>query len=715
MMLKGNKNAFTLAEIMIVALILSIIFAVLAPILTKKMTKDTANPWNWVRPMSQLNAFINRNNAQKPAEVFFGLTPTIGSTPDYEPYSKAIIRSAPWGNTIQKQFHFRYGYVPLQNNSPSNERKNMIERIGEDSGSWLMDTRNILIGGTYQNMLPVGNNVAKHRNTESYYPYNNIALGYMALNSINTYEHIDTNGNDIVTGNNNIAVGYNAGMSSSGIGTNDDSKDNIYIGYNSGKYAPSSQEQTFIGSGAGENNTGSSDTAIGYNAGKNSLHGTPQKTNNVFVGYGAGAGKKLGETSIAYNSTDATVSSEDLSKTSKSVGSVAIGHNALTHIISGNRNIAIGSGALGNLKYGDNNVAIGYNACNGYYYSYNKICIGANSGPQVKDKNENDYVSTATRFFHTYQDPNPYTYKDENNIKRFNYKKVNNIESIYIGSKPDHFGGDAVLEIHNTRDVSPQQNMTDTSIPSSYFGGNYSSSNPGYSKLVYKLNNYPSIVGRKSTTIINGNLIVRGRTFFTVGDYLYNFKRTNDGDYLGSGTKLNTDGKVVEQDVICAVNPLKYTFGDVCKDKFCTETTSSDVACPRVIYNATSDRRLKNIGSKSKSGLAEISKLKVFNYIFKDDESKTPQVGVIAQDLQKIFPKSVMKNKDGFLSIKLDEMFYAAINAIKELDKKIVSLAKKLYKVETTISKLEKENTELKADVENLSIRVQKIKASRGL
>lgn len=711
MMLKGNKNAFTLAEIMIVALILSIIFAVLAPILTKKMTKDTANPWNWVRPMSQLNAFINRNNAQKPAEVFFGLTPTIGSTPDYEPYSKAIIRSAPWGNTIQKQFHFRYGYVPLQNNSPSNERKNMIERIGEDSGSWLMDTRNILIGGTYQNMLPVGNNVAKHRNTESYYPYNNIALGYMALNSINTYEHIDTNGNDIVTGNNNIAVGYNAGMSSSGIGTNDDSKDNIYIGYNSGKYAPSSQEQTFIGSGAGENNTGSSDTAIGYNAGKNSL--ISDTTRNVFVGYGAGKGKKKGETSIKYG-TSASVDEYDSDQNSKSSNSVAIGHNALTHIISGNRNIAIGSGALENLKYGDNNVAIGYNACNGYYYSYNKICIGAKSGPQVKDKNGNDYVSTATRFFHTYQDPNPYKYNDyENNIKRFNYKKVNNIESIYIGSKPENFGGDAVLEIHNTRDVSPQQNMTDTSISSSYFGG--TSSNPGYSKLVYKLNNYPSIVGRKSTTIINGNLIVRGRTFFTVGDYLYNFKRTNDGDYLGTGTKLNTDGKVVEQDVICAVNPLKYTFGDVWKDDSHTETTSSDVACPRVIYNATSDRRLKNIGSKSKSGLAEISKLKVFNYIFKDDESKTPQVGVIAQDLQKIFPKSVMKNKDGFLSIKLDEIFYAAINAIKELDKKIVSLAKKLYKVETTISKLEKENTELKADVENLSIRVQKIKASRGL
>jgi len=705
MMLKGNKNAFTLAEIMIVALILSIIFAVLAPILTKKMTKDTANPWNWVRPMSQLNAFINKNNAQKPAEVFFGLTPTIGSTPDYEPYSKAIIRSAPWGNTIQKQFHFRYGYVPLQNNSPSGERKNMIERIGEDSGSWLMDTRNILIGGTYQNMLPVGNNVAKHRNTERYYPYNNIALGYMALNSINTYEHRDTNGNNIVTGNNNIAVGYNAGMSSSGIDTNDDSKDNIYIGYNSGKYAPSSQEQTFIGSGAGENNTGSSDTAIGYNAGKNSL--ISDTTRNVFVGYGAGKGKKKGETSIKYG-TSASVDEYDSDQNSKSSNSVAIGHNALTHIISGNRNIAIGSGALENLKYGDNNVAIGYNACNGYYYSYNKICIGAKSGPQVKDKNGNDYVSTATRFFHTYQDPNPYAYTDEDNNKHFDYKKVNKIESIYIGDKPEpnHFDGDAVLEVHNTRDAY-SKNQTDTANPSYYFGADYSATHEGYRKVVYKLNNYPSLVGRKSTTIINGNLIVRGRTFFTVGDYLYNFKRTNDGDYLGTGTKLNTDGNVVVQDAICTANPLKYTFGD--------EGTSDDVACPRVIYNATSDRRLKNIGSKSKSGLAEISKLKMFNYIFKDDESKTPQVGVIAQDLQKIFPKSVMKNKDGFLSIKLDEMFYAAINAIKELDKKIVSLAKKLYKVEATISKLEKENTELKADVENLSIRVQKIKASRGL
>ena len=83
----------------------------------------------------------------------------------------------------------------------------------------------------------------------------------------------------------------------------------------------------------------------------------------------------------------------------------------------------------------------------------------------------------------------------------------------------------------------------------------------------------------------------------------------------------------------------------------------------------------------------------------------------MAQELQKVFPNSVFEDENGYLRIRWDEMFYAAINAIKELDKKIVSLVKRATKVETQITKLEKENVELKAQVESLAARVNKLKA----
>ena len=40
----------------------------------------------------------------------------------------------------------------------------------------------------------------------------------------------------------------------------------------------------------------------------------------------------------------------------------------------------------------------------------------------------------------------------------------------------------------------------------------------------------------------------------------------------------------------------------------------------------------------------------------------------MAQDLQKIFPDAVAKGDDGYLRIRLEDMFYAVINAVKELD-----------------------------------------------
>ena len=106
-------------------------------------------------------------------------------------------------------------------------------------------------------------------------------------------------------------------------------------------------------------------------------------------------------------------------------------------------------------------------------------------------------------------------------------------------------------------------------------------------------------------------------------------------------------------------------------------------------YPTVSDRRLKYLGKEYNLGLDKIRQLKVFNYTLKKDETKTPHVGVIAQDLQKIFPDAVKKGTDGFLSIRFEDMFYAMINAIKELDLKYEAQQKRINELEARIEKLE--------------------------
>jgi hypothetical protein len=121
-------------------------------------------------------------------------------------------------------------------------------------------------------------------------------------------------------------------------------------------------------------------------------------------------------------------------------------------------------------------------------------------------------------------------------------------------------------------------------------------------------------------------------------------------------------------------------------------------------FTNPSDKRLKNIKGENTSGLEKIKQIKVFNYTRKDDKEKTPRVGVIAQDLQKIFPDAVSKGSDGFLNIRPEDILYALVNAVKELDKNI-------KEIQTRVAKLEKENKQLKAQNKALEARLSGLEA----
>ncbi len=108
-----------------------------------------------------------------------------------------------------------------------------------------------------------------------------------------------------------------------------------------------------------------------------------------------------------------------------------------------------------------------------------------------------------------------------------------------------------------------------------------------------------------------------------------------------------------------------------------------------------SDARLKNILGDNTSGLKEINALEVKNYTYKKDKQKTPHVGVIAQQLQKIFPNSVFEDNEGYLKIRTEEIFYAMVNSIKQLYAQIQDLTAKITGLDKKITELEKQNLEL--------------------
>lgn len=84
----------------------------------------------------------------------------------------------------------------------------------------------------------------------------------------------------------------------------------------------------------------------------------------------------------------------------------------------------------------------------------------------------------------------------------------------------------------------------------------------------------------------------------------------------------------------------------------------------------TSDKRLKNIKGEYKKGLNEVLQVEPIFYTLKSDATNELQVGVIAQDLQKIFPEAVVTMPNGYLGVDVTPVFFATLNALKELNEK---------------------------------------------
>lgn len=596
---KRIKSAYTIAEVMIVLLILTVIFAAFAPIITKRKLssyKSSNAIWNKYNETKGFDAYFDPSSTKNTGTAFFGVKPdSHGSvTSTLTPLSRVVIRSGPVtsGNKLQRQIQFRFGRLA----GNADEKK-----YGKFAGTWLMDRQNVLLGGAYPNIDNTPDNIEAR---------DNVAIGYQSMNALKNAQG-------------NTALGLSA------LSENISGKYNTAIGYNAGSALHESYN-TYIGAGAGEKASGSRNTAVGYQAGYENSGSV-----NVFVGANAG---RTG--SGSYN--------------------VGIGYDALRSV-SGDYNVAIGTGALKNLTTGSYNTAIGYNACQYVTTGSHKTCIGYNSGPGANT--QTSYMSETG------------SWSRGQTVSDYLGSKTDNLERTYIGGRPYNYGGDAVMEIHNV-------------------GGTNSNliNNPG--------------VKSNTTTVINGNLIVRGRAMMTIGSKLWSFVEV---DPKGSSAE-HSMGYYSDNNIgtILAGNQQDYT---VCYDtKVNTGILPLKLKGGVCLDSTSSDRRLKNIGTRSLAGLKELNQLKIYDYTFKNDKSKHSQIGVIAQDLQKVFPNSVFEGPDGYLRIRWDEMFFASINAIKELDRKIVSLVNRATKVETQIARLEQENISLKTQVDALSVRVEKLK-----
>ena len=787
----ATNSAFTLAEMMVVMLILSIIMAAMAPVMTTRNKTDYSSPWKYttqnpsnayfgagtaqIALIGQANAvegddiaklvintsdrshialksgdsILARLHADNNSNLFFsnisnlptGTNNTgIGVGPLHSltsgSYNTAIGSNALYSTTTGDS-NTAIGYYSLRANTTGYSNT----AIGR--GTLAVNTTGganvaIGLGALSANTVGEGNNAIGVASLEKNTTGNsNIAIGTDALKENTTGSHNVAIGEDAmrervtVDHSSSVAIGYGASANSLGHATvaigegalrNANGNDNVAIGRSTfvdgtgmqntiiGSMAaktfgqksdddPNSDYNVIIGAYAFDTkSTGSSNTVIGDSAQTNYLgnfdnvvaigSGAMAFTNAVAIGASAEAS---GLVAIGNGAHASGLHSIAIGTSAKGAENIAIGYQALqsndpvalttTHSLN---NVAIGSSALGLNEWGNDNTAVGHYAGN-LLYGNNNTIIGSGAG---------NYAGAGIT-----------TNNFSNMVAVGSNSRATDDGVIAIGAGADAgvSNGGSAGTLRGTDSIAIGHGARAAGINTVSIGAGVQNFR----------NNVIQLGTAGQTVYIPGNLVVGKSTVLGYNNNNINSSGSNQALTFVRGSSHNNGG------------PMLLYYGRLSRDNRLEVVDEYDWgdnggAAPITQYSAivsilggsykkpiSSDRRLKYVGKENTSGLDKIRQLKVFNYTYKKDTTKTPHVGVIAQDLQKVFPNAVKKGADGFLTIRMEDMFYALVNAVKELDAKITALQKENQELKATVKQIQDNNKQLEIRLNKLEAKVK--------
>ena len=96
-------------------------------------------------------------------------------------------------------------------------------------------------------------------------------------------------------------------------------------------------------------------------------------------------------------------------------------------------------------------------------------------------------------------------------------------------------------------------------------------------------------------------------------------------------------------------------------------------------WSTTSDKRLKREIKDATKGLDAINAIQVRNFRYRKDnrygfDPQGSRVGVIAQEVEQVFPEAVKENLNGHKTVSIDSINWALLKAVQELSAKVEAL-----------------------------------------
>lgn len=638
-MINQRRQGFTLAEALITLVVMSLILAATMPIVRTASNQPAEAPWKYIVRGNLIN-----NNA-------------VYTASENNALAVAGDNKIPYDDGISE------GDLPTIFASQINPKISIVTQPAKSSNPVI--SRHLL--DFYEKN---GTNKHKSIGKISFDRNFNLAIGTNALDTTvreataNVAAPTDANGwyklGSDAKGAANTAVGqYSMGgtdrlilKDTAGSYRILEGTENSSLGAFSLQHISTGSYNVALGSYAMQfSRSGDANVAIG-----SSSMGKADGTGNVAIGVnallgsntvstaGSTLGKVQGNVAIGYNALRAA-HNEYTGSTTNTNGSynVSIGANTMTLISSGKDNIAIGSGAMQNYgatSYSNVVIGNGNTGGSGSNQSYYNTVVGYGAMPAVTNGHTNVSVGY-------------------NSMER----NTTGIQNVSIGHKAL---GSNTTGVGNIA-IGPSAAGTVNSSNKLYIGGYYNNSTNSTTYTGTNALLYGDMANK--TLDVNGRLTINGEAYIK--------------NSSGASSKI-------------------VTYDDLTKLQYEIYAMKGNLIVPKA-ENLFSDIRLKNVSGDNTAGLKEISQLKVKNFTYKNDKKKTPHVGVIAQDLQKVFPNSVFQ--DGlskYLKISREEIFWACVNAIKELNEKVQDIVAKIAGLDEKIKILESKNKMYEEKITNL-------------
>lgn len=88
----------------------------------------------------------------------------------------------------------------------------------------------------------------------------------------------------------------------------------------------------------------------------------------------------------------------------------------------------------------------------------------------------------------------------------------------------------------------------------------------------------------------------------------------------------------------------------------------------------SSDKRLKENIVSLGDATEKLGQISSYRYNYKADENKTPKIGVMAQEVMKVYPEAVSTDEDGMMAVDYPALVPALIKAVNELSAEVEAL-----------------------------------------